>query len=195
MSLWKDSSAKDIPLIKREETEEVPPKEVAAKPQQTTEKVSADPQQTGELNPLSGGLMKHTTERSDSSRKESFIAADLTIEGKVIGDGSVRIAGRFEGDLQVRGDLVVEAGAQVTGEIHADTVCVEGTVEGNITASAHVELVESSQVIGDLKAKSLTVAAGARMRGKVEFGWDEAPITDSKTDASMTLRAGNGSAL
>jgi cytoskeletal protein CcmA (bactofilin family) len=33
--------------------------------------------------------------------------------------------------------------------------------------------LESGQVIGDLKAKTLTVAAGSRMRGNVEFGWNE----------------------
>jgi hypothetical protein len=28
-------------------------------------------------------------------------------------------------------------------------------------------------VTGDLKTGSLTVVAGARMRGKAEFGWDD----------------------
>jgi len=36
-----------------------------------------------------------------------------------------------------------------------------------------VELSESGVLTGDLKASSLTVAAGSRMRGKVEFGWDK----------------------
>ena len=29
------------------------------------------------------------------------------------------------------------------------------------------------QIIGDLKAGSLTVAAGSRMRGQADFGWDD----------------------
>ena len=28
-------------------------------------------------------------------------------------------------------------------------------------------------IIGDLKAGSLTVTAGARMRGQADFGWDD----------------------
>jgi len=31
-------------------------------------------------------------------------------------------------------------------------------------------------LIGDLKAGSLTVAAGSKMRGKVEFGWKEGEV-------------------
>ena len=33
--------------------------------------------------------------------------------------------------------------------------------------------MQTGVVIGDLKAGSLTVAAGARMRGQAEFGWDD----------------------
>ncbi len=105
--------------------------------------------------------------------KGSLVAAGLTIEGKIDGSGHVRIAGRFNGEVHVRGDLTVEQGAQISGEIRAETMVVGGEVEGNIPATARVELSESGVLTGDLKASSLTVAAGSRMRGKVEFGWDE----------------------
>jgi cytoskeletal protein CcmA (bactofilin family) len=108
-----------------------------------------------------------------SEKADSLIAADLSIEGKIEGAGHVRIAGRFKGDVRVQGDLTVESGAQVAGEIRADTVLVGGEVRGNIHADSRVQLLESGTLIGDLKAGSLTVAAGSRMRGKVEFGWDE----------------------
>jgi signal transduction histidine kinase len=73
----------------------------------------------------------------------------------------------------VRIDVTVEPGARISAEISAVTVTVGGQVEGNINASTQVKLLQSGQLIGDLKAKSLTVAAGSRMRGRVEFGWDE----------------------
>lgn len=105
--------------------------------------------------------------------KPSLIGGGLTIEGKIEGEGDIRIAGRFKGDVRVKGNLTVESGAHISAEIDADTVTVGGMVEGNISASTQVTLLESGQLVGDLKAKSLTVAAGSRMRGRVEFGWDE----------------------
>lgn len=105
--------------------------------------------------------------------KDSIIGAGLTVEGKIEGDGNVRIAGQFKGDVRVKGNLAIESGAHISAEISADTVTVGGEVEGNINATTRVELLASGQLIGDLKAKSLTVAAGSRMRGRVEFGWDE----------------------
>ncbi len=120
--------------------------------------------------------------------RESIIAAELTIEGKIEGTGHVRIAGRFKGDVNVQGNVSIESGAKLTGAVRASTVTVGGELEGNIDAASRVELLESGVLIGDLKAGSLTVAAGSRMRGQVEFGWDE------KTGARPGLARETGSA-
>jgi len=51
-----------------------------------------------------------------------------------------------------------------------------GEVRGQIIATSRVEFKDSGALIGDLKAGSLTVAAGSRMRGKVEFGWKDGEV-------------------
>jgi len=110
--------------------------------------------------------------RPDRDVKESLIAAEITIEGKIEGAGHVRIAGRFKGDVHVQGNLTIEPGAKVTGAVKADTVVIGGELEGNVESATKVELLASGILNGDLKAGSLTVAAGSRMRGQAEFGWD-----------------------
>ena len=110
---------------------------------------------------------------SESQAKESLIASDLTIEGKIEGTGHVRIAGRFKGDVNVQGDLTIEAGAKLTGGVRAKRVIIAGELEGNIEGAMRVELLEGGVLIGDVKAGALTVAAGSRMRGQADFGWDD----------------------
>jgi cytoskeletal protein CcmA (bactofilin family) len=51
-----------------------------------------------------------------------------------------------------------------------------------------VELLETGVLKGDVKARSFTVAAGSKMRGQVEFGWDEA------SDKKSGIRMESGSA-
>ena len=102
---------------------------------------------------------------------ESVIAAGLTIEGTVSGSGDVRIAGQFHGDVHVEGSLTIEAGARMVGSVRANTVIIDGELEGNIDAASRVELHATGVMNGNLKTGSLTVAAGSRMRGQVEFGW------------------------
>ena len=122
--------------------------------------------------------------------KESLIAAELSIEGKIDGAGHVRIAGRFTGDVHVQGNLTIEVGAKVTGSVRANTVIIAGELEGNVEDAVRVELLESGVITGDLKAGTLTVASGSRMRGRVEFGWAE------KSGSSRSgLALENGSAL
>ncbi len=113
--------------------------------------------------------------------KESVIASDLTIEGKIIGSGHVRIAGRFKGDVHVDGNLTLDSGAHLEGLVKASVVVVGGELLGNIENAKRVELLEGGVISGDVKAGSLTVAAGSRMRGQVEFGWGEESSTKSQT--------------
>jgi cytoskeletal protein CcmA (bactofilin family) len=119
--------------------------------------------------------------------KESLIAADLTIEGKIEGTGHVRIAGKFKGDVNVQGDLTIETGAKLNGGVRAKKVTIAGELEGNIEAASRVELLSSGVIIGDLKAGSLTVAAGSRMRGQADFGWDDSKAV-SKSGAKDNER-------
>lgn len=122
--------------------------------------------------------------------KESLIAADLTIEGKIEGSGHVRIAGRFKGDVNVQGDLTIEAGAKVTGGVRAKKVIIAGELEGNIEGAGLVELLAGGVLIGDVKAGALTVAAGSRMRGQADFGWEDKHAPKSVNGVSVS----NGSA-
>lgn len=125
--------------------------------------------------------VQRTPERR--SVPESVIAAGLTIEGTVTGSGDVRIAGQFHGDVHVEGSLTIEAGARMIGSVRANTVIIDGELEGNIDAASRVELHASGVMNGNLKTGSLTVAAGSRMRGQVEFGWTE----DHRDRAGLTL--------
>jgi cytoskeletal protein CcmA (bactofilin family) len=116
--------------------------------------------------------------------KESVIASDLSIEGRIQGAGNVRIAGRFTGDISVEGDLTIEVGARVNGGVKARRVVVAGELEGNVESAQRVEVVESGAMIGDVKAGTVTVAPGARMRGMVEFGWGESATPTAATPAA-----------
>jgi cytoskeletal protein CcmA (bactofilin family) len=106
-----------------------------------------------------------------SARAETVFGPGVTIEGQIEGDSNVRIGGKFKGEIKIKADLNIEKGAHLGAKIHAANVTIGGEVEGNVISTGQVKLLESGQLIGDLKANTLTVAAGSRMRGHVEFGW------------------------
>src|SRR6476619_3715446 len=157
MSLWKDNTAARQTPPGTPELQEPTRFDAASKPEFAA-------------NPVPSPIA-----RSDHgpARKESLIAADITIEGKIEGGGSVRIAGKFKGDVNVQGDLTIESGAKLTGSVRADKVTIAGELEGNVVEASRIDLLDTGVVLGELKAGSLTVAAGARVRGQAEFGWDD----------------------
>jgi len=151
MALWKEASP----------AAGTPPLPAGAPPARETDKVAPMP------------LAAEPARRAERpAAKETIIAADLAIEGKIEGAGHVRLAGRFKGDVHVDGNLTIEPGAHLTGQVYAKTVVIAGELHGNINGAARVELLESGVLAGDVKAEMLTVAAGSKMRGSVEFGWD-----------------------
>lgn len=156
MAIWKDPS----PATK--EPAPVPRDPAAAKRDDT----------------VASGLSSQGVSVREKKREsmESVIGADLTIEGKIEGSGHVRLVGKFNGDVHVEGDLTIEPGAKVTGSVRAATVTIGGELEGNIVAASSVELLKTGVLNGDLKAGSLTVAAGSRMRGQADFGWDDREV-------------------
>jgi cytoskeletal protein CcmA (bactofilin family) len=79
-------------------------------------------------------------------------------------------------------------GAKLTGSVRADKVTIAGELEGNVEEASRIDLLQTGVVIGDLKSGTLTVAAGARMRGQAEFGWDDG-------DGAKAGKRGNGQGL
>lgn len=152
---------------------------------------------TADFNPTSAPPQQQASGTAGrESLKESLIAANLTIEGKIEGTGHVRIAGQFKGDVNVKGDLTIERGAKLNGGVRAEKVTVAGDLEGNIESADRVELLDSAVLNGDLKAGTLTVAAGSRIRGHIECGWDEKDTrasngkgTGAKQDAKADAKA------
>ena len=115
-------------------------------------------------------------ESAPSGRRESIFGPGVNIEGKIEGDADIRIGGKFKGDIQIKGDLNLDKGAKVSAKVQAANVTIGGELEGNVIAGAQVKLLESGQLVGDLKAATLTVVAGSRMRGHVEFGWSASEV-------------------
>lgn len=165
MALWKETSPSTAPAT---------PSGTPAAPAGTT--VTDFHSKAAERSPAEPAAPAAESARRPVARSaavESVIAAELTIEGKIAGSGDVRIAGRFKGDVQVDGNFRIDPGARLEGQVRAGVVVVGGELQGNIDAAKQVDVLSSGVIVGDVKAASITVAAGSRMRGHVEFGWGD----------------------
>jgi cytoskeletal protein CcmA (bactofilin family) len=102
-------------------------------------------------------------------RITSVLGPGLIWEGKISGSGGVRIEGTFEGQIGLRGMLVVGESGRVTCEnIRAANVIVAGAVKGNITTQK-LEIRATGRVWGDVITTSFVTEDGAFLRGQIRM--------------------------
>ena len=98
------------------------------------------------------------------------IGADAVFKGELHFEKGLNVLGKFEGEIDSKGSLLVAEGALLRGDVKAGTIRIDGQVKGNLTASTKVLLSSSASVEGDLTAARLEVAEGAVMVGRCTIG-------------------------
>jgi cytoskeletal protein CcmA (bactofilin family) len=96
----------------------------------------------------------------------TLLGPGAQFEGKLTFDGTVRIDGRFKGEVFSDDTLVIGEGAVVEAEIEIGEVIIQGTVVGNIKAKRSIEIHAPGRVKGDLNTPSLQIAKGVIFEGR-----------------------------
>lgn len=102
-------------------------------------------------------------------RITSVLGPGIVWHGSINGSGGVRIEGAFEGEIALRGILVVgETGRVTCQNVRANTVIVAGAVRGNITTQK-LEIRSSGRVWGDVVTTAFVTEEGAFLRGQIRM--------------------------
>jgi cytoskeletal protein CcmA (bactofilin family) len=97
--------------------------------------------------------------------KESIIDAQADFEGTLKGKDA-RILGRFRGQIELSGRLLLGEGSKVDAKVKADSAEIGGGFNGDLVARS-LTLLEKSKVEGTLSAQKLSVREGAQLNGSV----------------------------
>jgi len=88
-------------------------------------------------------------------------------QGNLRGSGGIRIEGTFDGEIAIRGLVVVGETGRVNCEnLRANTVIVAGAVRGNVTAE-RIEIRATGRIWGDVTTVAFSTEEGAFLRGQV----------------------------
>ncbi len=102
-----------------------------------------------------------------TERITSVLSSGVNWRGQLGGTGGVRIEGTFEGDIALRGLLVVGESGRVTCQmLRANTVIVAGAVKGDILAE-RLEIRSTGRVWGNVTTASFATEEGAFLRGQI----------------------------
>ncbi len=110
------------------------------------------------------------TPRSTPVATRNVLSSDVEIKGIVKFTNDLVVDGKIDGEIFSEGNLIIGENARIKAEVKTATVIVYGKVHGNLTATDRVELKASAEVVGDIKAKILSIEAGAIFIGKSTVG-------------------------
>jgi cytoskeletal protein CcmA (bactofilin family) len=96
----------------------------------------------------------------------TLLGRGSAFEGKLTFEGTVRIDGRFRGEVFSDDTLVIGEGALVEAEIDIGDIIIQGTVVGNIKAKRSIEIHAPGRVKGDIHTPSLQIDKGVIFEGR-----------------------------
>ncbi|MTI79851.1 MAG: polymer-forming cytoskeletal protein [Firmicutes bacterium] len=104
---------------------------------------------------------------------DTIIGDGTHFNGELKVEGTLRIDGKVDGNVDINGDVVIGKTGQVKADIKGNNVSVAGDVQGNITLKGKLELHSTAKIYGDIEVAKLIVNEGAVFKGQSKMINDE----------------------
>ena len=111
-----------------------------------------------------------------SGEHYSVVSAECYFQGTLSVQGSLRVDGTLEGNVDNAHHVVVGNEGKIVGDVSAEIVVCGGEIKGNICAEM-LEILGQASILGDIRAKKMIVEEGGRIDGKCVIGESAVPAT------------------
>jgi cytoskeletal protein CcmA (bactofilin family) len=145
-----------------------------------------------------GGVIRPPAASAARSRDAAVIGPSIHVEGTLRGEEDLIIEGRVSGTVKLQGhSLTVGPHGQINANIYANTVVVDGTVEGDLFGAERVVIRQSANIRGNITSPRVSLEEGAHFKGTIEMDAQavEQAMGSRKTKSGASeAHAGSGSA-
>jgi cytoskeletal protein CcmA (bactofilin family) len=101
--------------------------------------------------------------QTNQLKNGTIITGDLTSES------DARIDGIVNGNIKVKGKVIIGSTGKVTGDITCSFCDIEGTVRGKLNISNSLSLKSTSDYAGEISTGKLIIEAGAIFNGSCKM--------------------------
>ena len=112
--------------------------------------------------------MKRVDPEVGNKKIDTLIGKDSGFTGNIESTGTIRVDGKFEGEITTKGDLVIGETGRVQGKIKAQNIIIAGEVKGEVEATGKLELVPTGNLQGEARMTLLVVEEGAVFQGNCQ---------------------------
>jgi len=118
------------------------------------------------------GAAATAVETNDLDTNGSVLGRGTRVRGRIRGDGDLRVEGAIEGDVNVTGELFIDEGADVQGNVDAAVVTISGALKGDVTSRGGVVVRSSAKVSGNLGSPEVSLEEGAEFSGRIDADFE-----------------------
>lgn len=120
--------------------------------------------------------MFNKKEEIDTTRIDTIIGKDTTINGTIEAKGILRIDGKIIGKLNTNGDIIISASGTAEAEVKCRSISIAGVLRGNVEASGLLEIEPSGKLYGDISVAKLSIGDGAVFHGVCKMRGQDNPV-------------------
>lgn len=126
----------------------------------------------------------------------TYLGKDTRFEGNLKFNGTIRIDGRFRGEILGDGTLIVGEGARIDSDIHVSQILNSGEIQGNVIADERIEVHAPGKILGNIQAPCMVIKEGAIIEGNCRMHQgeeaDERKLTVDQDKLETGLSAYSG---
>ena len=123
---------------------------------------------------------------NQSQNLDTLIGQNTSIKGDVTFTGLMHIDGNVEGSIVSTTEndtLTISESGRISGTIKAGNLLINGTIEGDITASAKIEVAAKARINGNIYYVNIEMESGSQVNGKLIYhGGEVTPISSKKVE-------------
>lgn len=101
---------------------------------------------------------------------QAHLGKGSKVEGKLTFEGSVRIDGQVDGEIQAQEAVIIGESAVLNAQVTAGTVILTGKLTGDVTARKRVELRAPARLVGNISTPCLVIHEGVIFEGRCSMG-------------------------
>jgi cytoskeletal protein CcmA (bactofilin family) len=118
----------------------------------------------------------------------ALLGSGVHFDGKLTFDGTVRIDGHYEGEIDASGNLIIGRDAMLDARIRVTCVLISGEVRGHVQATRSIEILPQGKVYGTIEAPKIVIHEGGVLQGNC---LTQSPGETAADDTCLTISLEN----
>ena len=96
---------------------------------------------------------------------QTLLSEDSNVTGDITLDGTIKVDGKWNGNISVGGNVIIGEKAEIRGDIKGNRIIISGHVTGDVLASGQLSLTNTAVLTGDASYAAIVIDEGAKLSG------------------------------